>query len=110
MSKDQARRPQILPSPVKPEPKTVPWKTLCINLISPYSIVKDKVQSVKEKSTGKWSQKVIETAPVLHCLTMIDPATSWFEIAQINDKPSIETANELEITWLMFPIENICHS
>ena len=64
------------------------------------------------KSTGKWSQKVIEKAPVLHCLTMIDPATSWFEITQISDRSSMEAANELELTWLtryLLPTEEVCN-
>ena len=87
-------------------------ENLCIDLTGPYSSGKDKVQSVKNQSTGKQSQKVIEKAPVLHCRTMIDPATSWFEIAQIDDKSSVETANELEITWLNrqypLPTEVVC--
>ena len=42
----------------------------------------------------------LEEAPKIHCLTLIDPATCWFEIAAIDNKSSIEIANELEITWL----------
>ena len=55
--------------------------------------------------------KVIEKAPVLYCLTMIDPATSWFKIAQISDRSSMEAANELELTWLTrypLPTEVVC--
>jgi len=86
--------------PVKPEPDVIPWHTLCIDLIGPYKIGQDKTKRVKDKTTGKWKVIVIEAAPVLYCLTMIDPATGWFEIVQINDKSSFETATELEITWL----------
>ena len=42
---------------------------------------------------------------------MIDPATCWFEIAAIDNKSSIEIANELEITWLTrypWPTEIVC--
>ena len=52
--------------PKSPEYK--PWHTLCIDLIGPYKIGQDK--------DGK-------DETLLHCLTMIDPATGWFEIAEI---------------------------
>lgn len=31
---------------------------------------------------------------------MIDPATGWFEIVEIDDKKADEVANRLELTWL----------
>ena len=43
---------------------------------------------------------------------MIDPATSWFEIARIDDKSSMEAANKLELTWLTrypLPTEVVCN-
>ena len=70
---------KLLPKPV---PETIPWHTLCINLIGPYKIGKDKKQKT------------------LHCLTMIDPATGWFEIASISRKRADYVANYLEMTWL----------
>ena len=45
-------------------PDVLPWYTLCIDLIGPYK-------------TGKDQNEV-----QLHCLTMIDPATGWFEIVK----------------------------
>ena len=60
----------------------IPWKTLCVDLIGPYTI-----------GTGK-------NAATLHCLTMIDPATGWFEIVEIADKSAFEVASALELTWL----------
>ena len=43
-----------------------PWKQVCVDLIGPYTIkAKDK------------------TALDFMCLTMIDPATSWFEIVEL---------------------------
>ena len=43
-----------------------PWEALCMDLIGPYTLKgKDKT--------------VID----FMCVTMIDPATSWFEIADI---------------------------
>jgi hypothetical protein len=76
----------ILP-PKKAE--VIPWETLCIDLIGPYEIpAPDK------------SKKRPANAITLHCLTMIDPATGWFEIAEISNKGSDEIANILEMTWL----------
>ena len=60
----------------------VPWETLCLDLIGPYVI-----------GTGKKQIK-------LHCLTMIDPATGWFEIVEIPDKRADEIANLIKQTWL----------
>lgn len=71
-------------------PKTaevIPWHTLCIDLIGPYTI-----QAYNKKNK---TPKL-----VLHCLTMIDPATGWFEIVPIHNKTSGEIANALEFTWL----------
>ena len=45
---------------------TKPWHTLCIDLIGPYTL------------KGK-DGTVID----FMCLTMIDPATSWFEIVEL---------------------------
>ena len=86
-AKKRLRKPGILP------PKTaevIPWETLCIDLIGPYDI---NPQSDKSK-------KRPTNATTLHCLTMIDPATGWFEIAEISSKGSDEIANILEMTWL----------
>ena len=64
------------------EPETIPWHTLCIDLIGPYDFgSKDK-------------------AVQLHCMTMIDPATGWFEIVDIPSKRADYIANILEYTWL----------
>jgi transposase InsO family protein len=68
--------------PPKPEPEIIPWHTLCINLIGPYKIGKGKNEAT------------------LHALTMIDPATGWFEIAEIDIKRADEIINRLELTWL----------
>ena len=74
-------------------PKTaevIPWETLCIDLIGPYTIGK-----------GKYST-------TLHCLTMIDPATGWFEIAEVPSKKADDIANVLEMTWFSrypWPVE-----
>ena len=64
------------------EPETIPWHTLCIDLIGPYDFGKK------------------ESAVSLHCMTMIDPATGWFEIVEIPNKRADFIANILEQTWL----------
>jgi transposase InsO family protein len=59
-----------------------PWDTLCVDLIGPYEIER------KGKSDLK-----------LWCLTMIDPATGWFEMKQIQNKTAAEVADICETTW-----------
>ena len=54
--------------------ETIPWDTLCVDLIGPY-----KIECTKKRT------KEIN----LHAVTMIDPATGWFEIHQYNDKRSL---------------------
>ena len=68
--------------------EATPWHTLCIDLIGPYDIGTPN-KDPKQDRTVK-----------LHCLTMIDPATGWFEIAQIDTKRADYIANYLEFHWL----------
>ncbi len=63
----------------------VPWDRLCIDLIGPYE-TKSNIKGV--------------TIPPLKAVTMIDPATGWFEIKQYDDKRSITVANIVEQGWL----------
>ena len=60
-----------------------PWDQLCVDLIGPYKI--------------KQKQK---PPLILWCVTMIDPATGWFEMTRIENKEAIEVANKVEQTWL----------
>jgi hypothetical protein len=90
--------------PAKMAPEHIPWHTLCIDLIGPYKVGKPKV--VKNKITKiRRGKKVVEeeeaTKPpfTLWCLTMIDPATGWFEIAEIPSKRADYVSNVLEQTW-----------
>jgi hypothetical protein len=48
------------------EAETTPWKSVCVDLIGPYTI--------KAKD---------DTVLDFMCLTMIDPATGWFEIVEL---------------------------
>ena len=61
-----------------------PWDTLCVDMIGPYTI----------KRPGKQELQ-------LWCVTMIDPATGWFEIAEVpGTKRADVVANIVEQQWL----------
>ena len=64
------------------EPECIPWHTLCIDLIGPYKFGKGKDEFQ------------------LQCLTMIDPATGWFEIVEVPKKRADYISNLIEINWL----------
>ncbi len=49
---------------------TTPWEALCVDLIGPYTL------------NGKDGSSID-----FMCLTMIDPATSWFEILELPTLP-----------------------
>jgi hypothetical protein len=66
------------------EPQAIPWHTLCVDLIGPY----------------QWGSKEKGTAFSLTCLTMIDPATGWFEICEVPNKRADYIVNYLEQHWL----------
>ena len=73
------------------EAETIPWNRLCVDLIGPYRIpIKKyrKSKDVKKKYSTIW------------CVTMIDPATSWFEMKQIPNKEAITVASAVEQCWL----------
>jgi len=71
--------------PPKPNPEIIPWHTLCVDLVGPYKFGDEKKP-----------QTYIE----LHCMTMIDPATGFFEIVEISQKTADIIANRLELLWL----------
>ena len=66
--------------PPKPTPEIIPWHTPCIDLMGPYKFGEGKHQAVS------------------HALTMIDPATGWFEIAETDEKSADEVVNCLKFT------------
>ena len=65
------------------EAETEPWEKLCVDLIGPYTFEE------KRKRTTK-----------LKAVTMIDPATGWFEICEYKDKKAISIANLVEMQWV----------
>ena len=65
------------------EAEQSPWDKLCVDLIGPYKI--------RRKGQDDLTCK---------CVTMIDPATGWFELHQFDDKRAITIANIVEQEWL----------
>jgi transposase InsO family protein len=61
----------------------MPWDKMCIDLIGPYTI----------NRRGKLKPLICK------CVTMIDPATGWFEIHEYQDKRSVTVANIAEQEW-----------
>ena len=62
--------------------ESVPWEVLCVDLIGPYTF----------KRQG---QEPLE----LWCCTMIDPATGWFEMQQIDTKSADNVINIVDQAW-----------
>ena len=78
------KRKQKKYGPLPPkEAEATPWDKLCVDLIGPYKIRRKGQDDL-----------------VCKCVTMIDPATGWFEIHQYDDKRSITVANIVEQEWL----------
>ena len=63
--------------------ETQPWQKLCVDTIGPYQI----------RRRGK-------KPLVFKAVTMIDPATGWFEMKQLKTKQADEVANAIETSWL----------
>ena len=70
----------------------IPWNKIYVVLIVPYLIrIKGKKENLHLKA-----------------ITMINPVTGWFEIAQYDDSKAISITNLVETTWLYIyprPIE-----
>ena len=75
--------------------ESIPWNKLSVGLIGPYVVrKKGKKENLHLKS-----------------VTMINPVTGWFEIAQYEDKIEISIANLVETMWLsryLRPVEIMC--
>ena len=72
-NKHRTRKFGLLPEKVA---EAQPWDKMCCDLIGPYTI-------------RRKGQKDL----LCKCVTMIDPATGWFEIHQYDDKRAITVAN-----------------
>ena len=67
------------------EAECIPWDRLCVgDLIGPYTIDRED----NDEPLTLW------------CVTMIDPATGWFEIKEIKEKSADYIANLVELTWI----------
>ena len=60
-----------------------PWETVCIDLVGPYTVT-DRLGNDR----------------ILTAMTFVDPATGWFEIAEIPDKTSARISQIFNSTWL----------
>ena len=65
--------------------EAVPWEILCVDCIGPYTV---RHKSNKKKTLQLW------------CVTMIDPATGWFEMKELPNKQPETIANIVELAWL----------
>jgi hypothetical protein len=64
------------------------WETLRVDLIGPYKIPqKGKTTRSKKEDLTLW------------CVTMIDPATRWFKMAEIKTKCADAIVTVIEQTW-----------
>jgi Integrase zinc binding domain len=80
VTKQMTKKYGLLP---EKEAEAEPWDKLCVDLIGPYTLKRKSKVSLK-----------------FWCVTMIDPATGWFEMKQINDKEATTVAIIVETTWL----------
>ena len=66
------------------EAEAEPWEVVCVDLVGPYTMRKNGTQPTL----------------VFWALTMIDPATGWFEMKTIENKTADNVANIVENLWL----------
>ena len=94
------------------EAETIPWDTLCVDLIGKYQFtpkgggkkfqIPSKGDEKKYKMTTKSGKSVY-----LQAVTMIDPATGWIEIRTVPSARADLVANQVELAWLTrYPIPN----
>jgi Integrase core domain. len=64
-----------------------PWHTVHVDLIGPYTVTAKQQQ---------WAKKIVTTELQLTCMTFIDPAAGWFEIAEVPtyDRDKIKAGNK----------------
>jgi hypothetical protein len=82
LSSKQAQAFQKIGHLPEKEVEAIPWDKMCIDLNGPYTICRNGQANL-----------------ICKCVTMIDPATSWFEIHQYDDKPAMTVANIAEDKW-----------
>ena len=65
--------------------EVVPWDQLCVDLVGPLTVTIDRKK---------------DRSHTLKAMTFIDPATGWFEIAEIDAKDSASISQKLDLVWL----------
>ena len=85
--------------------ETIPWDTVCVDLIGKYKFTLEggekkfeivpKGDEKKYKITTKSGKSVY-----LQAVTMIDPATGWREIYTMSLARADLVANQVELAWL----------
>ena len=70
--------------PAKQAEESIPWNRVNVDLIGPYT--------VKPKGTHK--------PKTLRAMTMIDPATGWFEVVQIDNATAEAAQRAMDDTWI----------
>lgn len=76
------QRKQYGKLPTKEAEKPIPWNRVNIDMIGPYTVKTEK---------GTYH---------LRALTMIDPATGWFEVKDVSDPNSDECMKAFDDVWL----------
>ena len=87
LNKKTTKKYGILP---EKEVEADPWEQICIDLISPH----------------KTKQKECENELKSQAVTIIGPATRWFEMHEYDDKRVIAVANMLEQQWLTRDVQD----
>ena len=77
-----------------------PWHTVCVDCVGPYT--------VQVKTDGKQVQK-----RTIRALTMVDPATGWFEMGEIpdgdfNSQRVSQLMNQYWLSRYPRPVKCIC--
>jgi len=83
VSKKRDKKHGLLPPESTPE--IIPWNTLCADLVGPCKF---------------GNEQKPKTHVEFHCMSMIDPATGFFDTVDVDQKTADVTANWLEIHWL----------
>ena len=87
------------------EVETIPWDTLCVDLIGKYQFTPKgggkKFQIVPKGDEKKYKMTTKSGRFVyLQAVTMIDLVTGWIEIRTVPSAPADLVANQVELTWL----------
>ena len=85
------------------EAETIPWDTLCLDLIGKYQFIPKeggkKFQILRKRDERKYKMTTTSGRSVyLQAFTMIDPATSWIEIRTVPSARVDLVANKVKLS------------